>query len=371
MATRPDPSRGRRARWTNVILIVVALALFALALWTNRQELRNIFARQVDWQWFVIGLAIYLVGLLVTFYRWLLLVTALGLPIRFRDAVRFGFIGNLFNLVIPGAVGGDVIKAAFVCRELGGQKTFAISSIVLDRIVGLLGLFLLGGISGAVAWSAADVEVRSLVALIWMMILGVIAVMVVAFTPAFYRTLNKLVGSRKKLRDVALELETMGQIYRRRIGTVVAATALAMVNHSFNVIGFFLVGWALYDQVPSLVDHYIIVPLVLFTTAVPLPFGALGVSEQAGAALFQLVDYPGGGVSMMGFRILMYGSGVVSVIVYLINLGQVRSLEAYAEQMEDKPENPVNGVDNPNQPIGNEPAIQRVRSADQPDHSNP
>ena len=34
-----------------------------------------------------------------------------------RDAMRLGFIGNVFNLVIPGAVGGDIVKGAFLCRE--------------------------------------------------------------------------------------------------------------------------------------------------------------------------------------------------------------------------------------------------------------
>ena len=41
-------------------------------------------------------------ALVVTFLRWHRLVTALGLPFRVRDAIRLGFIGNVFNLVIPG-----------------------------------------------------------------------------------------------------------------------------------------------------------------------------------------------------------------------------------------------------------------------------
>jgi hypothetical protein len=39
---------------------------------------------------------------------------------------------------------------------------------------------------------------------------------------------------------------------------------------------------------------------------------------------------------MMGFRLLMYGGGLISVAVYLANLRQVRTLEAEAEEVQDE-----------------------------------
>ena len=63
-------------------------------------------------------------------------------------------------------------------------------------------------------------------------------------------------------------------------------------------LAFFLVGRALFGAVPSLFDHFVIVPLVLFTTAVPLPFGALGLTEGVSGRLFDLVNHPGGAVAM-------------------------------------------------------------------------
>ena len=69
-----------------------------------------------------------------------------------RAAILLGFIGNVFNLVIPGAVGGDLIKAAYLVR-MHVKKTQAIASMVIDRILGLLGLFILAAIAGALAWS--------------------------------------------------------------------------------------------------------------------------------------------------------------------------------------------------------------------------
>jgi hypothetical protein len=39
---------------------------------------------------------------------------------------------------------------------------------------------------------------------------------------------------------------------------------------------------------------------------------------------------------MMGFRVLMYGGGVVCAAVYLANLRQVRGLTAAAEELEEE-----------------------------------
>src|SRR5207249_223093 len=60
---------------------------------------------------------IFLCALLLSFGRWYLLVRALDLPFSLANALRLGAIGFLFNSFLPGSVGGDVIKAAFLARD--------------------------------------------------------------------------------------------------------------------------------------------------------------------------------------------------------------------------------------------------------------
>lgn len=43
---------------------------------------------------------------------------------------------------MPGAVGGDVIKAIYIAKEFPEHKTNGIASILLDRILGFLTLML-------------------------------------------------------------------------------------------------------------------------------------------------------------------------------------------------------------------------------------
>ncbi len=327
-----NPLKRAFPAWlVNVLLSSLAFALLGLAVWMNWEELKGVFERKIDKRLFALSFGIYMAALVLTFFRWFLLVRALDLPFRLRDAVRLGFIGNVFNLVIPGAVGGDVIKGAFLCKEQS-RKTQAVASIVIDRLVGLIGLFLLAGLAGLGAWSGANAEVRTLIALAWTASIGGLVGLAVLFTPALYRPMLLLLARNRRLATMIEELVLMASAYRVRLGVVAVALLLALGNHSLNVLAFYGVDLALFgDQVPTLRQHFVMVPLTLFTTAVPLPFGALGVSEHAGKFLFQQVQHPSGAVAMMGFRVLMYAGGLVSVFVFLANLRQVRKLSQEAD----------------------------------------
>ena len=327
------PRSPRRALLINLALFAVAFGLLALVLYQNRSKIAEVFRKPVDYRYFALGLGIYLTALMSTFFRWHQLVRAQGMVFSFRDAARLGFIGNIFNLVIPGAVGGDVIKAAFLCRMHPDKKPQAVASMVLDRILGLLGLFLLASLAGGSYWRSADPQVRLLIGLVWGALAIGLAALAVIFSPGLYRPLNRLVAGRGKLETIVRELEGIGLAYRQRIGTVIALLGLSTAVHGIYVLAFYSASSALFETLPTLAQHYLMVPLALFTTAVPLPFGALGLSEGISGQLFEMVDQHEGAIAMMAFRILMYGSAIVSACVYLANLRQVRTIAKEASHV--------------------------------------
>jgi uncharacterized membrane protein YbhN (UPF0104 family) len=327
-----------------VALCAVAFGLLGVAVWSNRAQIREVLDQPFDAPRWLLGFAIYMVALVLTFVRWHVLVRALGLPFRFRDAARLGFIGNVFNLVIPGAVGGDVIKGAFLCREQS-RKAQAIASIVIDRLLGLLGLFVLAGIGGATIWSGSGPDVRRLIVVVWAAVASGVVGLAVIFTPALYRPLLGLARGRGRVETLLNELILMASSYRARLGTVALMLGLATFIHSLFVLVFYIVSRAIFPAgIPSLGEHYVLAPLALFTTAIPLPFGALGLSENISRELFRLAGHPGGAVAMMAFRVVMYAAGLVSIVVYLVNIRQVRELEEAVESGGDPAAGPVVGL---------------------------
>src|SRR5262249_16720192 len=193
--------------------------------------------------------------------------------------------------------------------------------------VGLLGLFLLAGLTGLGAWSGASPSVRLLIELAWAAVVAGFIGLAILFTPALYRPFSRLFAGRGRLEGMFAGLVTMASAYRRKIGVVIGTLVMATTIHALYVLGFVAVSRALFPKdAPSVTQHYLIVPLVLFSMATPLPFGALGLSEQVSGQLFKLVLHPEGAVAMMGYRVLMYAGGLVSACVYLANIGEVRSL---------------------------------------------
>jgi hypothetical protein len=252
--------------------------------------------------------------------------------------LRIGFIANLFNFIVPGGpVGGDVVRATLLCREHTEWKTQAIASVLLDRLIGLLALCLLACAGGSLAWERIDAPVRRLVVISWVAAAVVTSILAVGFSPALYRPLARRFAHRKRLARRLDALVATGSAYRARLHIVVAGLGMAIVTHTLIILSFHQAGLALFPVVPSLAEHFLIVPLVLVSTALPLPFGALGLSEGLSAHLFGLTSFPGGAVAMMGFRVLQYGTAFLSTFVYLGSLRQARSLAEASAQLVDEP----------------------------------
>ncbi len=326
----------RRRLLINVFLMALAFGLLGFTIWDNRVQMRAVLGRDLDPRLFALGFAIYMTGMVLTFFRWFLLVRALDLPFTIRDAIRLGFIGNFFNLVIPGAVGGDLIKAAYLSREQA-KKTQAIATMIIDRLLGLLGLFLLAGIAGAIAWPVATVKVRRLIVVVWAAVAAGLLVLAAIFGQALTRRFPGLLHGHGRLSGILTEFKVMSDGYRRRLGTVFGCLIFSSAIHALFVLAFYTVSCTLFPKrLPTLPQHFLMVPLTLFTTAVPLPFGALGLSEGVSDGLFRMVSHPGGALAMMGFRVLMYAGGLVSVCFYLANLRQVRTLADSAVEIEQE-----------------------------------
>src|SRR4029077_6564654 len=93
-----------------------------------------------------IALALYLVGQLLSAYRWANLSTMGGRPARFGDAWPVYFTGMFFNMCLPTSIGGDVWRVVGLSRKTG-SKSAAFASVFMDRNVGLSALLLVGLVS--------------------------------------------------------------------------------------------------------------------------------------------------------------------------------------------------------------------------------
>ncbi|MFL5733739.1 MAG: YbhN family protein [Chloroflexia bacterium] len=85
---------------------------------------------------------------LINTFKWQVLLSGSGAHVPYWDLLWLNFIGIFYNVVLPGQVGGEVIKGVRLSRA-GVAGGIAAISVVADRVTGLLALLVLG-VGGAI-----------------------------------------------------------------------------------------------------------------------------------------------------------------------------------------------------------------------------
>ncbi len=307
----------------------IALILLAYVLYKNRSGLREVFQRSIHIEPLIFAVLIYIVGLMITFMRWHLLVRAVDLPFSRYDATRLGLVGFFFNTFLPGSIGGDVVKAVAIARE-NSRRALAASTVLVDRIVGLWALIWFVALVGSTFWILDDKLLRNetLRAIILSTVSFVVVSMAIWFALGFLsddwatRLANRLDGT-SHLRHSVAEVWRACWMYRKRSRAVLIAMLVTLVAHAGWVLVFHFSVLAFPPPdlagAGDLAEHAIIVPVGMTVSAfIPLP-GGIGVGEFAyGNLYFELgKPYENGVVGCMSQRVITFGLGLLGYIVYL------------------------------------------------------
>jgi uncharacterized protein (TIRG00374 family) len=92
----------------------------------------------ISWTWYLPAFLLFLGNILLRAYRWYVLVIALQQDVSYDRLLYLYFLGFFFNNFIPSGFGGDVVKVLALQRDQGGGAE-ALSSVVMDRLTGLIG----------------------------------------------------------------------------------------------------------------------------------------------------------------------------------------------------------------------------------------
>jgi uncharacterized protein (TIRG00374 family) len=228
---------------------------------------------------------IFPVVFLITSYRWQRLLRAVEIPLTFSRTFALNMVGSFYNTFMPGSTGGDLLKAYYAAKQTQ-YRTRAVVSVLVDRVIGLLALVILGGTAAAVFWmmtrhETGDATRKSMqVALASAtIIICVTAGLLVFYNPA----LRRLSGLDFVLRKLPLQtqvnkaLDTM-EMYRRRPGLILLATAITLPVHGTVVVSAMLAGIA-FDLPLPWWYYFVCVPVIVLSGSIPISPQGAGVME--------------------------------------------------------------------------------------------
>jgi uncharacterized protein (TIRG00374 family) len=311
----------------------LGVGLLAYVVWANWDGLQQVFQNEIRPRYLLLATLVYLVGLLITYYRWYVLVRAQDLPFTLPGALRLGLIGSYLSAFLPGSVGGDIIKAAFIAREQS-RRTVAVATVMADRFFGLCALVWLVALIGTPAWLGGYVnelvvkpEYVFRLEIIIFASLGLTFGTFAGWFVAGFVTANgseRLIKRLERFPKIGHSLAELWRalyMYRRRGRSIAGALLMSIVGHVLFVLTFYFSVLTVVpeERIPSLGAHFLIVPVgMTIAAAVPTP-GGVGGGEWGFGALYAMIGFqPAEGVlGSLVQRIITWMLGLVGYLVYL------------------------------------------------------
>lgn len=248
---------------------------------------------------------------LLASYQWARLLRAAGISLPFWKVISYYHVGLFFNNFLPANVGGDMARTFDAARS-GKSRATALSTVVLDRLIGTVAL---GGI--AVITTLPAIDHFHLVAAYG----GVLAFFVLALImlravlePRVLAALERLMA-RVGLSRFSPALDEMSAglaAFRgqRRLLLELFGVAVAVQVMRIGVHVLFARALGLHVDTAY---FFLFVPLLAVIVSLPISLNGIGVREGAGMLLFGLV-----GLDKANAFALQFGTYLVAVGVSLI-----------------------------------------------------
>ena len=296
--------------WT-IAKYALAIGVLVYVVYSNWEPsegrgLRDIWQRHVidqepiDGVYLLFAFGLHAFSLFITLIRWYMLVRAQDLPFTILGAVRLGTLGFLCNAFLPGSVGGDFIKAAALAREQS-RRTVAVATVIMDRALSLWGLILLVAVVGTPCWFLGLLDSNAIApseAIIITADIIVGATIVLWFAMGFFspeRAAN-FAGTLQRVPKIGESLSEFWLavwLYRNRPATMALAIGLSTVSNICDILVFNCYVLSLWDgragnPLPGLAEHFLLVPVGLVVSGVPLFPGGAGIGEAGFGGLYGL-----------------------------------------------------------------------------------
>lgn len=291
-----------------------------------------------------VAMGMAMAALSLSFARWCLLVRAQGIELSMLEAFRLGSICFLLSFVSAGSVGGDLFKAVFLARRRPGKRIEAVASVFVDRGCGLYGLLLLVAITflvtdlnpraasgdGGPDLAGLKIAVAVLIAvgtgLTGLLVLGGRGVDRVMRRASEWRWVGGFLGR------VAKPL----RMFHEHPVAFVTAVLMSVGVQAMLAISIYLVARGLYASPPTLAEHFVIVPIAMIASALPISPAGLGVLEAAMESLYHLLPAEptaaSGTLVALVFEIVRFAVAGIGTLLYWTAPAEVRTSLQEAER---------------------------------------
>jgi len=265
-----------------------------------------------EWPKWLLGLGLVFLALGCGIVRWRLILASQGLMLSWQKVFSIFYIGHFFNSFMLGATGGDVVKAYYVAKETRHNKTEAVTTVFIDRMIGLVAMLALGFLMMMTRvplfLREPALHLPGLIALV--LVVGAVVAGVTVFSHniferwSFFRRLE----TRFSFGPVIKRAYEAFFLLRRRPGLVGICFVWSLLTHSLVVAATLCYGHTLHIRLGA-IDYFTFFPIINMMAALPITPGGLGIREGLTVRMAGAVGVPS--VQALPLSLMVYASVLV------------------------------------------------------------
>ena len=292
--TTTEPS-AHPQRHRLIVAAKVAVSALLLGILLSRIDATRLWstARHASLVWLAVALGVYFVNVLVSTWRWHLLLRAQRVDVSSRLLLGSFLVATFFNNFLPSNIGGDVIRIRDSAKE-AGSKTLATTVVLVDRTLGLMGLVLVAAVGASVAAAPGHPQGPILPIWLWtgLLVAAVVSAPAVLAPAGIGRLLQPLTALHPEWIGGRIDtLTTTLARFRERPSALASAFAGALVVQGLLVLFYAAVGVSLGVHV-GLSDLAVVVPISLVVQMLPVSVNGFGVREATFSFYFSRIGLP-------------------------------------------------------------------------------
>lgn len=270
-----------------ILKACVSISLFAFLLLNI--EWQKVFDNLRNANIFLIAVAI-LLNIIERFemtYKWNMLIKVRNITVKYWRLFWINSIGSFLGLFLPSSLGTDVVRGYYLMKN-NSEKAVSISSVFVDRVLGLLSLLVMGLIA---VFLSEDVLAKYNLREIIVILFAISTIAVYIFQRNEMNDLLQKINKRfksKKISENILKLHTSILEYKKYPKVVAISFIITLLVQVTRVLTFYIVALAFNIEV-SIVYFFLFVPLIMIIMMIPITIGGFGLREGTFVAFFTLV----------------------------------------------------------------------------------
>ncbi|HNX68495.1 MAG TPA: lysylphosphatidylglycerol synthase transmembrane domain-containing protein [Candidatus Omnitrophota bacterium] len=317
-----------------ILRFFISFAVLGLVIFLMRDKLHEslgILKSEVRWEWFGFAVVGYFIGLAIVSERIQWVFRVQEIRMKFGECYYLTFVGLFYNLFLPSALGGDVVRAYYAYKH-SGKKIESATSILLDRLLGFLAtisMAVFGMMYFSKEASNPYIEYAVYGACV---VLGFFVVFFASKRFArLFKGLKILVPS-EKLKHRLAEVYHAIYGYRHHRGPVLVAILLSFVGQAVFIAVNYLIAVSLGVDI-NFWKFFILIPVISIVSMAP-SIGGLGVREASVLYLFSRYLPAERALALtLLMDILIYSFSVGAGVVYAFCGGLKEQASAEKEMM--------------------------------------